>query len=59
MTMMKIFAERDYVEHQVFVVCSDSFLLKDSFAAKLSLLVKFHPLLNLNTTSIFADPIKK
>lgn len=56
--MMKIFADRDYVEIHIFVACTDSFLLKDSFAAQLSLLVKFHPLLNLNTTSIFASPIK-
>lgn len=59
MMMKKIFADHDYAKCHIFVACSDSFLPKDSFAAKLSLLVKFHPLLSLSTTSIFADPIKK
>lgn len=57
MRMMKIFADRDCAECHIFA-CSDFFLPKGSFAAKLSPLVKFHPLLSLNTASIFADPIK-
>lgn len=56
--MKKIFADRDCANYHIFVACSDSFLLKDSFAAKLSPLVKFHLLLSLNTASIFADPKK-
>lgn len=58
MMMKKIFADRDYAKCYIFVACSDSFLPKDSFAAMLNLLVKFHPRLSLNTTSVFADPIK-
>lgn len=58
MTMKKIFVDRDYVKCHIFVACSDSFLPKDFFAAKLNPLVKFHPLLSSDTTSIFAGPIK-
>lgn len=56
--MKKIFADRGYANCHIFVACSDSFLLKNSFVAKLSSLVKFHPLLSLNIASIFADPKK-
>lgn len=58
MMTKKIFVDRDCAKCRIFVAYSDSFLPKDSFAAMLNLLVKFHPRLSLNTTLIFADPTK-
>lgn len=53
-----IFADRDCAKCRIFVACSCLSLPRDSFAVRLNLLVKSHPLLCSNTTSIFVDPNK-